>query len=68
MADPNVYKLWQEGNTSGVFQFESQGITNFMKELKARLLRRYSSWSIFVQTRANGSNSKIYKRKTESRA
>ena len=34
MADPNVYKLWQEGNTSGVFQFESQGITNFMKELK----------------------------------
>ena len=34
MADPKVYKLWQEGNTSGVFQFESQGITNFMKELK----------------------------------
>ena len=34
MADPNVYKLWQEGNTSGVFQFESQGMTNFMKELK----------------------------------
>mgnify|MGYP003550519840 CR=1 FL=1 len=29
-----VYKLWQDGNTSGIFQFESQGMTNFMKELK----------------------------------
>ena len=34
MADPKVYKLWQEGHTSGIFQFESQGMTNFMKELK----------------------------------
>ncbi len=34
MADPNVYKLWQEGNSSGIFQFESQGMTNFMKELQ----------------------------------
>ena len=34
MDDPNVYKLWQEGKTFGIFQFESQGITNFMKELK----------------------------------
>ena len=34
MADPKVYKLWQNGNTCGIFQFESQGMTNFMKELK----------------------------------
>ena len=34
MNDPKVYKLWQDGNTSGIFQFESQGMTNFMKELK----------------------------------
>ena len=34
MADPKVYKLWQEGKTMGIFQFESQGMTNFMKELK----------------------------------
>ena len=34
MSDPKVYKLWQEGHTSGIFQFESQGMTNFMKELK----------------------------------
>ncbi len=34
MSDPKVYKQWQEGTTSGIFQFESQGMTNFMKELK----------------------------------
>ena len=34
MDDPKVYKLWQEGKTCGIFQFESQGMTNFMKELK----------------------------------
>lgn len=34
MNDPKVYKLWADGNTSGIFQFESQGMTNFMKELK----------------------------------
>ena len=34
MHDPKVYKLWQDGNSVGIFQFESQGMTNFMKELK----------------------------------
>ena len=34
MADPNVFKQWQDGNSVGIFQFESQGMTNFMKELK----------------------------------
>ena len=34
MDDPEVYKLWGDGKTSGVFQFESAGMTNFMKELK----------------------------------
>ena len=34
MNDPNVYKLWQEGKTYGIFQFESSGMTSFMKELK----------------------------------
>ena len=34
MSDPNVYKLWQTGDSVGIFQFESQGMTNFMKELK----------------------------------
>ena len=34
MKDEKVYKLWQEGRTCGVFQFESQGMKNFMRELK----------------------------------
>ena len=35
MNDPKVFKeTWQSGNTSGIFQFESQGMKNFMKELK----------------------------------
>ena len=34
MNDQNVYKLWQEGKTYGIFQFESSGMTSFMKELK----------------------------------
>ena len=34
MNDPKVYELWAEGETLGVFQFESAGMTAFMKELK----------------------------------
>lgn len=34
MNDPKVYKLWWEGTTSGIFQFESAGMTSFMKELR----------------------------------
>ena len=34
MNDKKVFKLWQEGNSVGIFQFESQGMTNFMRELK----------------------------------
>ena len=34
MNDPKVYELWAEGNTTGVFQFESAGMTSFMKDLK----------------------------------
>lgn len=34
MNDPKVYKLWANGESIGIFQFESQGMTNFMKELK----------------------------------
>jgi DNA polymerase-3 subunit alpha len=34
MSDHNVYKLWAEGKTVGIFQFESAGMTSFMKELK----------------------------------
>ncbi|MGN0718228.1 MAG: DNA polymerase III subunit alpha, partial [Anaerovoracaceae bacterium] len=32
--DPKVYELISSGNTCGVFQLESQGMTQFMKSLK----------------------------------
>ena len=59
MADPKVYKLWQEGKSCGIFQFESQGMTNFMKELKPDCLEDLIARSIIIQTRTNGPNSKI---------
>ena len=34
MADANVYKMISKGETAGVFQLESSGMTAFMKELK----------------------------------
>ena len=34
MNDPKVFKLWGEGHSVGIFQFESAGMTSFMKELK----------------------------------
>ena len=38
MNDQKVYKQWQEGNSVGIFQFESQGMTNFMKELNIKTI------------------------------
>jgi len=34
MDDPKVYKMISEGRTTGIFQLESAGMTQFMKELK----------------------------------
>ncbi|MCR5592847.1 MAG: DNA polymerase III subunit alpha [Saccharofermentans sp.] len=34
LDDPNVYKMIGEGDTVGVFQLESAGMTSFMKDLK----------------------------------
>ena len=34
MDDANIYKMISEGRTTGVFQLESNGMTQFMKELK----------------------------------
>ncbi len=31
--DPNVFELWKNADTLGVFQFESEGMIRFMKEL-----------------------------------
>ena len=32
--DPNTYKLYQEGRTVGTFQFESDGMRKYLRELK----------------------------------
>lgn len=32
--DPNIYKMFSKGETLGVFQFESSGMRQFLKELK----------------------------------
>lgn len=34
MDDPDVYRMISDGDTAGVFQLESAGMTSFMKELK----------------------------------
>ena len=36
--DPETYKLFQEGRTIGVFQFESAGMRKYMKELKPTVM------------------------------
>ncbi len=36
--DPNVYEMISAGKTEGVFQLESEGMKNFMKELKPECL------------------------------
>ena len=68
MNDPKVFEdTWKSGNTSGIFQFESQGMTNFMKELKPDNLEDIIAGVSLYRPRTNGSNSKIYKGKTKSR-
>ena len=66
MNDPKVYKLWQEGKTFGIFQFESTGITNFMKELKPDCLEDIVAGVSLYRPRTYGSNTKICKRKIKS--
>ena len=34
LDDANIYKMISEGKTTGLFQLESSGMTQFMKELK----------------------------------
>lgn len=60
MNDPEVYNLWQEGKTYGIFQFESAGMTSFMKELKPDCLEDLIAGVSLYRPRTNGSNSKIY--------
>lgn len=45
---------------SGIFQFESAGITKFMKELKPDSLEDIIAGVSLYRPRTNGSNTKIY--------
>ena len=38
LDDPLVFKLFGQGDTSGIFQFESAGMRNFLRELKPSTL------------------------------
>ena len=38
LDDPDVYKLLQEGDTTGVFQLESSGMRRYLKELKPTVI------------------------------
>lgn len=38
LDDPNIYKMISDGDTIGVFQLESKGMTSFMKDLKPNSL------------------------------
>ena len=38
MNDSSVYKLFEKGNTIGVFQFESSGMREFLKKLKPTVI------------------------------
>ena len=60
MNDPNVFKLWQEGQTVGIFQFESAGMTSFMKELKPDSLEDIIAGVSLYRPRTYGSNPKVY--------
>ena len=66
MNDQKVYKLWHEGKSSGIFQFESQGMTSFMKELKPDCLEDLIAGVSLYRPRTYGSNTKICKRKIKS--
>ncbi len=56
MNDPKVYKLWQEGKTCGIFQFESQGMKNFMQDLKPDCLEDLIAGVSLYRPRSYGSN------------
>ena len=38
LDDKDTYKLFEDGNTCGIFQFESTGMRNFLKQLKPNCL------------------------------
>ena len=61
--DPNVYEMISAGKTEGVFQLESEGMKNFMKELKPECLEGYHRRYLPLPPGADGLYSQIHRRK-----
>ena len=41
LDDPKVFELFQRGDTTGVFQFESAGMKRYLRDLKPTKFDRY---------------------------
>ncbi|MDC3166144.1 DNA polymerase III subunit alpha [Candidatus Marinimicrobia bacterium] len=52
--DGKVYELFAKGNTIGVFQFESSGMREFFKKIKAHSFGRFDSNECFISSGAYG--------------
>ena len=51
--DKNVFKLFQEGNTNGIFQFESPGMKNTLKAIHPQTIEELSIVSAIYRPGAN---------------
>ena len=51
--DKRVFKLFQEGNTNGIFQFESYGMKNTLKNIKPETIEELSIVSAIYRPGAN---------------
>jgi len=58
----------QKENQCGIFQFESAGMTKFMKELKPDSLEDIIAGVSLYRPRTNGPDTKIYTKQIKSRA
>ena len=64
--DPKVYSMIADGNTLGVFQLESSGMTSFMKRLKPNCFEDVVA-GISLFRRAQWTRSKVYREQEKSR-
>ena len=65
--DPQVYAMIAQGNTQGIFQLESAGMTSFMKNLKPDCFEDIVAGIFPLQTGSHGVNTHIYRQQEKSR-
>ncbi len=61
--DKEVFDMISSGHTEGVFQLESAGMKNFMKELKPHSMEDIIAGISFVSSGTDGFYSEIYRGK-----